>query len=34
MHQQRKHAMSGFASSKDLAEKVVSFDELGPGVYG
>ena len=26
--------MSGFASSNDLAEKVVSFDELGPGLYG
>ena len=26
--------MSGFASSKDLAEKTVSFEELGPGLYG
>ncbi len=26
--------MSGFASTKDLAEKQVSFDELGPGLYG
>jgi glyoxylase-like metal-dependent hydrolase (beta-lactamase superfamily II) len=26
--------MSGFASANDLAEKVVSFDELGPGLYG
>ena len=26
--------MSGFASTKDLADKVVSFDELGPGLYG
>src|SRR5215207_7529156 len=26
--------MSGFASSNDLAEKTVSFDELGPGLYG
>ena len=26
--------MSGFASSKDLAEKQVSFEELGPGLYG
>ncbi|MGG5817549.1 MBL fold metallo-hydrolase [Falsiroseomonas sp. HW251] len=26
--------MSGFASTKDLAEKTVSFDELGPGLYG
>jgi glyoxylase-like metal-dependent hydrolase (beta-lactamase superfamily II) len=25
--------MSGFASTNDLAEKVVSFDELGPGLY-
>jgi glyoxylase-like metal-dependent hydrolase (beta-lactamase superfamily II) len=25
--------MSGFASTKDLADKVVSFDELGPGLY-
>jgi glyoxylase-like metal-dependent hydrolase (beta-lactamase superfamily II) len=25
--------MSGFASTKDLAEKTVSFDELGPGLY-
>ena len=26
--------MSGFASTKDLAEKQVSFDELAPGLYG
>ena len=26
--------MSGFASTTDLAEKKVSFDELGPGLYG
>ncbi len=26
--------MSGFASTNDLAEKVISFDELGPGLYG
>ena len=26
--------MSGFASTKDLAEKTVSFEELGPGLYG
>ncbi len=26
--------MSGFASTTDLAEKQVSFDELGPGLYG
>ena len=26
--------MSGFASTKDLADKNVSFDELGPGLYG
>jgi glyoxylase-like metal-dependent hydrolase (beta-lactamase superfamily II) len=26
--------MSGFASTHDLAEKKVSFDELGPGLYG
>lgn len=26
--------MSGFASSNDLAEKRVSFEELGPGLYG
>ena len=26
--------MSGFASSNDLADKAVSFDELGPGLYG
>ena len=25
--------MSGFASTNDLAEKQVSFDELGPGLY-
>ena len=25
--------MSGFASTKDLADKQVSFDELGPGLY-
>lgn len=25
--------MSGFASTNDLADKVVSFDELGPGLY-
>jgi glyoxylase-like metal-dependent hydrolase (beta-lactamase superfamily II) len=26
--------MSGFASTNDLSEKKVSFDELGPGLYG
>ncbi|MGH7050608.1 MAG: MBL fold metallo-hydrolase [Acetobacteraceae bacterium] len=26
--------MSGFASTRDLAEKKISFDELGPGLYG
>jgi len=26
--------MSGFASTKDLTEKNISFDELGPGLYG
>ena len=26
--------MSGFASTKDLADKNVSFEELGPGLYG
>ena len=26
--------MSGFASTKDLADKQVSFDELGPGLFG
>ncbi len=26
--------MSGFASTKDLADKQVSFEELGPGLYG
>jgi glyoxylase-like metal-dependent hydrolase (beta-lactamase superfamily II) len=26
--------VSGFASTKDLADKRVSFDELGPGLYG
>ncbi|MBP0443631.1 MBL fold metallo-hydrolase [Roseomonas sp. SSH11] len=26
--------MSGFASTKDLAEKTISFDELAPGLYG
>lgn len=26
--------MSGFASTKDLTEKTISFDELGPGLYG
>ena len=26
--------MSGFASTNDLADKPVSFDELGPGLYG
>ena len=26
--------MSGFASTHDLAEKKVSFEELGPGLYG
>jgi glyoxylase-like metal-dependent hydrolase (beta-lactamase superfamily II) len=25
--------MSGFASTKDMADKVVSFDELAPGLY-
>jgi glyoxylase-like metal-dependent hydrolase (beta-lactamase superfamily II) len=27
-------AMSGFASTTDLAQKTISFDELGPGLYG
>ena len=26
--------MSGFASANDLTDKTVSFDELGPGLYG
>ncbi|HJS84754.1 MAG TPA: MBL fold metallo-hydrolase [Acetobacteraceae bacterium] len=26
--------MSGFASTKDLADKQISFEELGPGLYG
>ena len=26
--------MTGFASTKDLADKIVSFDELGAGLYG
>ncbi len=26
--------MSGFASTKDLGDKTISFDELGPGLYG
>ena len=26
--------MSGFAGLNDLAEKIVSFDELGPALYG
>ena len=26
--------MSGFASTKDLADKKISFEELGPGLYG
>ena len=26
--------MSGFASTTDLADKKISFDELGPGLYG
>ena len=26
--------MSGFASTKDLDEKTISFEELGPGLYG
>ncbi len=26
--------MSGFASTRDLADKTVSFEELGPGLYG
>ena len=26
--------MANFASSQDLAEKIISFDELGPGLYG
>src|SRR6478752_8895537 len=26
--------MSGFASTKDLADKTISFEELGPGLYG
>jgi glyoxylase-like metal-dependent hydrolase (beta-lactamase superfamily II) len=26
--------MSGFASTKDLADKNISFEELGPGLYG
>ena len=25
---------SGFASTKDLADKTISFDELGPGLFG
>lgn len=26
--------MSGFASTKDMSDKTISFDELAPGVYG
>jgi glyoxylase-like metal-dependent hydrolase (beta-lactamase superfamily II) len=26
--------MAGFASTADLSDKVISFDELGPGLYG
>jgi glyoxylase-like metal-dependent hydrolase (beta-lactamase superfamily II) len=26
--------MSGFASTKDLSDKTISFEELGPGLYG
>ncbi len=26
--------MANFASSQDLADKIISFDELGPGLYG
>ncbi len=26
--------MSGFASTNDMADKIISFDELGPGLYG
>src|ERR1700710_2518322 len=26
--------MSGFASTKDLADKTISFEELAPGLYG
>ena len=26
--------MSGFASAKDLADKTMSFEDLGPGLYG
>ena len=26
--------MSGFASTNDLADKTISFDELAPGLYG
>jgi glyoxylase-like metal-dependent hydrolase (beta-lactamase superfamily II) len=26
--------MSGFASTKDLADKIISFDELAPGLFG
>lgn len=26
--------MSGFASTKDVADKIISFDELAPGLYG
>ncbi len=26
--------MSGFASTNDMADKLISFDELGPGLYG
>ena len=26
--------MTGFASTKDLADKTISFEELGPGLYG
>src|SRR4051794_8974528 len=34
MRHQRRRAMSGFARSNDLTEKEVSFDELGPGLFG
>jgi glyoxylase-like metal-dependent hydrolase (beta-lactamase superfamily II) len=31
---QEEQRMSGFASTKDLADKTISFDELAPGLYG
>src|ERR1044072_6864405 len=34
MPERKGKAMSGFASTKDLADKQVSFEDLAPGLYG